>query len=352
MLPGDGKQEATMGGWVERAARWCLTMGVAAAATAAAAQGAAAPDEARILALSRAHAATVGVEALAVDGALSAETLGRARRGSGVLIDADGLVLTIGYLILEAEQVDIVVEGSRRLPARIVAYDPASGFGLLQSLAPVKVSPVVLGRSGALAANEPLMVASGGEDGAVSIARLVSSRAYSGYWEYHIDGALFTSPPRGDHSGAGLFNADGELMGIGSLVVPDAAGPGAPRLAGNMFVPVDLLKPILAELRERGISQASRRAWLGVNCVEQDGTVRVVRISRDSPAEAAGLRPGDRILRLDGAEVSNLESLYKALWRASAERDVTLDIRRGGEPQRVTVQTTDRTKTLRKPQGI
>lgn len=310
-------------------------------------------DEARIQALTRAHTAVVGVEATVVEGALSAETLGSARRGSGVLIDADGLVLTIGYLILEAEQVDIVVEGQRRLPARVIAYDLATGFGLLQALAPVKVAPAPVGSSGALKASEPLMIASGGESGAVSLARLVASRPFSGYWEYHIEGALFTTPARPDHSGAGLFNADGELMGIGSLVVADAAGPSSPRLPGNMFVPVDLLKPIMKELRERGASAASQRAWIGVNCVEQEGgIVRVVRVSRDSPAELAGLAPGDRIVRIDGVEVASLESFYKSLWRDGAERDVQLEVQRGGTAKEVTVRSTDRAQTLRRPQGI
>jgi S1-C subfamily serine protease len=309
-------------------------------------------DEQRIEALTRAQAAVVGVETTVVDGARSADTLGSERRGSGVLIDADGLVLTIGYLILEADQVDVVFAGQRRLPARVVAYDLATGFGLLQTLAPVRVPPAPLGRSGALEAREPLMIASGGEDGAVSIARLVSARPFSGYWEYHIDGALFTAPARPDHSGAGLFNVEGELMGIGSLFVQDAAGADAPRQQGNMFVPIDLLKPILGELRTSGMSRASQRAWLGVNCVELGGSVRVVRVTPDSPAEAAGLAPGDRILRIDGIEVTGLEMFYKSIWRDAAERDIKLEIRRAGANREVTARSTDRAQTLRRPQGI
>jgi S1-C subfamily serine protease len=337
-----------IGGW--RVTRW-LAFGVMASTL----QGAGAQDiaEERLRALTRAQAAVVGVESIAVEGARSAETLGSERRGSGVLIDADGLVLTIGYLILEAEQVDIVIDGQRRLPARVVAYDLATGFGLLQSLAPVKVMPAPLGRSAELRSSEPLMIASGGEAGAVSLARLVASRPFSGYWEYHIDAALFTAPARPDHSGAGLFNADGELLGIGSLFVADAAGPDAPRLPGNMFVPIDLLKPILAELRERGASSASRRAWLGVNCIEQDGgVIRVIRVSRDSPAEQAGLQPGDRILSIDGNEVAGLESFYRQLWRDGAEREVRLEIRRGAASVQLTARTLDRAQTLRRPKGI
>ncbi|HOY35656.1 MAG TPA: S1C family serine protease [Piscinibacter sp.] len=308
--------------------------------------------QARAEALDRARSAMVAVLSEAVDEAGSIATLGALRRGSGVVIGDDGLVLTIGYLILEAERVDLVVEGARRVPARVVAYDLASGFGLLQALAPLRVAPVALGRSTSASGDEPLMVASGGAEGELSLARLVSQRAFSGYWEYHIDAALFTVPPRTDHSGAGLFNLDGELLGIGSLVVSDAMGPAAGRLPGNMFVPVDLLKPILAEMRARGASRGSTRAWLGLNCAESAGEVRVLRVTRESPAELAGVLPGDRILRIDGAEVGALETLYKTLWRDGAERDVQLTIRRGGDVQTLTVHALDRMKTLRRPQGI
>lgn len=238
------------------------------------------------------------------------------------------------------------------VPARVVAYDQASGFGLVQALAPLRIAPVRLGHADAADLDEPLMVASGGGDGELSLARLVSRRPFSGYWEYHLEQALFTVPARGDHSGAGLFNLDGELLGIGSLVVSEALGPAAGRLPGNMFVPVDLLPPILAELRSRGASRQSHRAWLGVNCAENEGAVQVVRVTRDSPAERSGLQPGDRILRIDGTEVGALETFYKRLWKDAAERDVELVIRRGDETQTLTVHAVDRMSTLRKPQGI
>ena len=309
--------------------------------------------EERKTALARANASVVGVEVMAVEDARSISTLGRVREGSGVVIGADGLVLTIGYLILEADHVDLVDSGGRHLPARVVAYDLASGFGLLQALAPLSLAPVPLGTSASVKNDEPLLIASGGDEGDLSLARMVSRRPFSGFWEYHIDGALFTAPVRTDHSGAGLFNADGELVGIGSLVVVDAAGGNAPAVRGNMFVPVDLLKPILAEMRAGGASRASTRPWLGLNCVEYGGHVRVVRITPASPAEEAGLAPGDLIVAIDGTSVADLASFYRTLWRDErAEREVALEVRRGAESLHLTVRAVDRMKTLSRPQGV
>lgn len=307
---------------------------------------------ARTRALERARTAVVGVQVTAVEEAGSVASLGRDREGSGVVIGADGLVLTIGYLILEADHVDLTLDDGHVVPARVVAYDLATGFGLLQALAPLHVEPAPLGDSTAFSTDEPLLIASGGEDGEISLARMVSRRPFSGYWEYHIDGALFTAPARVDHSGAALFNANGELLGIGSLVVTHALGAEQPALQGNMFVPIDLLKPILGEMRERGASRGSSRAWLGLNSVEHEGQIRVLRVTRWSPADEAGLQPGDRIVGIDGVAVHDLESFYKTLWKRDAEREVTLEIYRAGIAQTLKVQSLDRMKTLRRPEGV
>jgi S1-C subfamily serine protease len=182
---------------------------------------------------------------------------------------------------------------------------------------------------------------------------MVSRRPFSGYWEYHIEDALFTAPARTDHSGAGLFNAEGELVGVGSLVVGNASDGSGPAMRGNMFVPVDLLKPILAELKARGSSRNSNRAWLGLNCVEVDGQIHVVRLSADSPAEAAGLQPKDVIVAVDGVRVADLASMYRTLWRGDRpDRDVIVDILRDGEAMRLPVHAVDRMMTLSRPRGV
>ena len=322
---------------------------------------AAAPEpaaaQATMDALSKANAAVVGVRVNVAEGARSAETLGQRRSGSGVVIGPDGLILTIGYLMLEAQTIQIVTHDNKTLPAKAVAYDLATGFGLIKPLLPLAgVQPVTLGSHNALAAGEPLMAASGaqagGEEADVSMTQMVSKRAFSGYWEYHLDSAIFTSPPIGNHSGAPLFNQRGELIGIGSLFVTDALG-GNRRLPGNMFVPVDLLKPILGEMQQTGSTKSSRRPWVGLTSSEQGGRVQIVRVNKDGPAQAAGLEAGDFVLAVDGTKVTTLEAFYKKLWEhAQPDDEITLTVLQGADLKTIKLKAVDRMSTMQKPAGI
>ncbi len=312
-------------------------------------------------AMERAHAAVVGIRVTAIEGARSAATLGLRRRGSGVVIGPDGLILTIGYLMQEAQQIEIVTQDNKILPATAVAFDMATGFGLVRVLLPMRgVKPVTFGSLQDLKPGDQLMAATGatadGEEGGVSMTQLVSTRAFSGWWEYHIDTALFTSPPvssgRGNHSGAPLFNHKGELLGIGSLLVMDATGENK-RQPGNMFVPVDLLKPILAEMQQSGSSSQSRRPWLGLTSSDSGGRVQIVRVNADSPANTAGLQAGEVVLAVDGTEVKTLESFYKKLWARSApDAPISLTVLRGEEVKTIVLRPLDRMQTFKKPAGI
>jgi serine protease Do len=323
-----------------------------------AATPAAAPASAQdtINALTKAQSAVVGVQVTAAEGARSAQTLGKERSGSGVVIGADGLVVTIGYLILEADDIQITTLDRKTVPARVVAYDLATGFGLIRPVVPLRgISPVALGGTTDIKTGEALMASTGAsrdEEADVNMTQLVSKRAFSGYWEYHIESALFTSPPMQNHSGAPLFNQKGELIGVGSLFVMDAMGQNV-RLPGNMFVPVDLLKPIMSEMLQTGSSKLSKRPWLGLTSSEQGGRVQIVRVNPDSPAQTAGLQVGDVVLAVDDAKVANLEAFYKKVWdRASPEAEIKLTVLQGADLKTITLKAVDRMSTMKKPAGI
>jgi S1-C subfamily serine protease len=305
-------------------------------------------DEAAYQSLVDAANAVVTVRMKALANARSSATLGDERIGSGVAIAPSGLVLTIGYLILEADSVELTTNEGHTVPATVAAYDHATGFGLLRPMAALGVKPIRIGSSRAVDELERLMIIAGGGEDSISVATVVSRRLFAGYWEYLLDSAIFTSPPRADHSGAALVNRDGELVGIGSLLVMDAMTPGE-RLPGNMFVPIDLLKPVLDELIATGRQKAGIRPWLGLNSLEEDGRIKVLRVTEGGPAEEAGIGAGDIILMMSGKKVEKLDDFYRRLWSAGAPGvDVSLKVLHGTEIRDVKVHSIDRLEFNRK----
>ena len=290
--------------------------------------------------------AVVGVSAKIQPGARSAQSLGTQRSGTGVLI-REGYVLTIGYLIIEAEAIQVTGADGRTVPATLAGYDHASGFGLLKLVGPAPGKPLSLGDSKALAEREPVMVVTAAAREAPSLVYVVSRRPFSGNWEYLLDSAIFTYPPVMDWSGAPLIGAGGELLGIGSLVVPDAGAPGT-QSPGNMFVPVELLKPILDDLIAKGRRAGPARPWLGVNADEIRGRLFVGRVSPDGPAERAGLKSGDIVLAVGNDEVTTLADFYQRIWRrGAAGTEVPLKVLQGARVRDVTVRSIDRVDYFR-----
>ena len=270
------------------------------------------------------------------------------------MIGSDGLILTIGYLILEADSIQVTTHDNRVVPARAVGYDQATGFGLVRSVLPLRgIQPVALGNAREVPARSSLLAATGGEDGGMGLTQLVGRRAVLRLLGVlHRERAVHrarrcatTAARRCSTSAANSW-----ASAASSSAMPWATAEQVP---GNMFVPVDLLKPILAEMQQTGSTSVSRRPWLGLSSTEQGGRIQIVRVNRDSPAQDAGLAAGDFVLAIDGEKVSTLEGFYKKLWaRPEPESEVQLTILHGAQILQVTVRAMDRMKTIRKPEGI
>ncbi len=273
--------------------------------------------------------------------------LGREREGSGILIDSDGLVLTIGYLMVEAYAAEVGANNGRTMPANVVGYDQESGFGLLRAIAPLKLKPMPLGKSAEIKEGDPVLIASFGGRGMVAGAYVVAKREFAGSWEYLLDEARFTAPPHPAWSGAALISREGKLVGVGSLIVGDAGG-GSDKAPGNMFVPIDRLSPILGDLIATGRMVGPARPWLGINTDEMGGRLFVSRVTPASPAERAGITRGDVIVSVKGEQPKSLADFYRKVWaQGSAGDTVALDVLQDSEVRRIEVKSMNRLDHLK-----
>ena len=278
-----------------------------------------------------------------VPDARSARSLGPQREGTGVVIDSSGLVLTIGYLVTEADTVELATADGRKFPANVIGYDNATGLGLVKSLQPLPVKPVDFGESSAANLRDLVLIV--GFDG-VAPAYIVSKRPFVGYWEYLLNEAIYTAPATVNWQGAALLSREGKLLGIGSLAVGDAIGKS--NVPGNMFVPIDTLKPVLGDFIANGRATSKPRPWLGITSQEVQGKVIITRVTDEGPAADAGLQAGDIIVGLGGQSLSGQADFYLRLWKSGdAGVEVTLDVLKGSKVEPVKVKSINREQHFR-----
>jgi S1-C subfamily serine protease len=298
--------------------------------------------------LDRALSAVLGLRATVPEDAFTAATLGTERAGSGVLIRQDGLVLTIGYLITEAESIWLT-SAVGAVPGHVIAYDQETGFGLVQALGRLSAPPLELGSGQRVGAGDRVvMAAEGGRRHAVA-AIVVARQEFAGYWEYVLDRAIFTAPAHPFWGGAALIGADGRLIGIGSLHVQHANGRELRRDV-NMIVPVDLLPPILDDLLTYGRPNRPPRPWLGLYAAEVEDAIVVAGIAERGPASKAGLKPGDRILAVRDEQIGSLAGFWRKIWAVGpAGSEIVLQVVRDGEPLAFRIASADRGQFLKAP---
>ena len=302
--------------------------------------------------LTRYAQSVVKIEATILAGGRSVATLGRIREGSGVLIDPQ-TVVTIGYLIMEAERVQIQSVSGRAVPATVVGYDHATGLGVLRALLPLGGHPLPLGDSDQIHESHSVLTIGQGETEATPLI-VVSRKPFAGSWEYLLEQPIYTFPPVNNWSGSALISTQGDLIGIGSLIVEDATG-GRSGVPGNLFVPVNLLKPILADLQTRGRSSRPAQPWLGLTTETIRGSLTVVRVAGGGPAELAGVEAGDIVVGVGGdtEQIKDQADFYRRIWKSGpAGTRVALRILHGGSLREVLVESVDRHDFLLQPAGI
>jgi S1-C subfamily serine protease len=284
------------------------------------------------------------------DDAFTAGILGSQRTGNGIVIGSDGLILTIGYLVTEATDVWLTTPDGRELAAHPLAYDQVTGFGLVLPLGKADIAPIPLGSSANLKTGDQAYVVSSSEFAEPQQVQIFARREFAGAWEYLLEDAIFATPAHPHWSGAALIDGRGFLTGVGSLLVRELTG--GEEINANMFVPIDLLKPILPELATRGRALRESRPWLGVYAVEVTGKVYVTGVAEGGPAHQADIREGDLISRVADHDVATLPDFYRRLWAVGpAGTGVPLTAIRGGTRLHLNVRSVDRVDLLKRPQA-
>lgn len=298
--------------------------------------------------LERVFSAVVGIRAMVPADAFTADTLGTERTGNGVLI-RDGVVLTIGYLITEADTVWLHLSNGSAVPATVLAYDQETGFGLVQALARLDLPGLPLGHSKAARVGDPVVVAGAGGRKHSVAARIAAKQEFAGNWEYVLDEAFFTTPAHPFWGGTAMIGQNGELLGIGSLQVQQVREIGTPEPL-NMVVPIDLLKPILNDLLTLGRPNHPPRPWLGLNATEIDDKIVVARVATGGPSRRANLKTGDIVVAVADDRVGDLAGFFRRVWSlGKAGVDVPLTIFRDGRTFEVKITSGDRNRFLKGP---
>jgi S1-C subfamily serine protease len=298
--------------------------------------------------LEEALSSLVGLRAIVPADAFTAETLGTERSGNGVLI-RDGVVLTIGYLITEAETIWLHLADGRAVPGHVLAYDQETGFGLVQALARLGLPVLPLGQSKQAKVGDPVVVAGAGGRKHSVVARIAAKQEFAGNWEYVLDEAIFTAPAHPFWGGTAMIGRTGELLGIGSLQVQQVRESGTPEPL-NMIVPIDILKPVLDDLLTLGRPNRPPRPWLGLNATEIDDKIVIARVSNGGPARRANLRTGDIVLAVANGEISDLATFFRRVWAlGKAGVEVPLTIYRDGRTFEARVTSGDRNRFLKGP---
>jgi S1-C subfamily serine protease len=299
--------------------------------------------------LDHALAAMVGLRSIIPADAFTAETLGTERAGHGVFIRGNGLVLTIGYLITEAETIWLTLSDGRSVQGHVLGYDQETGFGLVQALAKLDVPALEIGSSSAAPIGERVVVGGAGGRARSVAARIVAKQEFAGYWEYVLDEAIFTAPAHPNWGGTALIGPDGELLGIGSLQLQHVVDKGQPQNI-NMMVPIDLLQPIFDDLTKTGRRAGPPRPWLGLYATEVESRLVIVGLADRGPAKKADLRNGDIVLSVAGKEVRDLAGFFRRIWaQGQAGVEVPLTIYRDGTTMDVRVKSSERNRFLKGP---
>lgn len=269
----------------------------------------------------------------------SSRILGGFRQGTGLVINSQGHILTVGYLIMEATEVQVILADDTTVQAKVAGVDFETGFGILQLVDSVDVPAIAIGRSSQVS-DDQLTLTIGGSTGEqtriVTNGRIFSTGLFIGYWEYLLENALYVVPQNPAFGGSPLLNIEGEAIGVVSLQLNQHQGM-------NLAIPVDLLHTIETELVQYGrVISRVPRSWIGVYHAPYTEGVIVVDVVQEGPAHKAGIQKGDIITHINDVRITGEEHFLRQLWTIPIHSQFHMTFLRRNKPQTLTIWGLDR----------
>jgi len=283
----------------------------------------------------------MALHALVPETAMTSELLGTERNSHAVQISQDGLLLTVGYSVMEASEIWLTNRKGQTTEAILLAQDYDSGLALLRPLSPIGLLTLETATTDKLHEGQELSVLASNEKELIPVD-LFAVEEFAGRWEYVLDRGLFTFPLYERWSGAALLDSAGKLVGLGSLAL-GMRNPEGEVEPGNLFIPVELVMPHIEHLRDHGQKPGTLRPWLGTLVEEHDSELYVVGLYHGAPAARAGIKPGEIILSVARQPVTSMAGFFRSIWHyGPAGTAIPLTLSDGNKTREVVLDTTDR----------
>ncbi len=256
--------------------------------------------------------------------------------GSGVIVDPSGQIVTNHHVIADADQIQVQLADGRVAEATVVGRDPDTDLALLRIDLP-DLPSIRLGRSDALAVGD-IVLAIGNP---IGLSQTVTQGIVSATGRAQLGLATYENfiqtdaPINVGNSGGALINSRGELVGINTAVIAKTLG-----VEGIGFaIPVNLVRGVIDEINTRG---RVVRGWIGIATGTVDEArakslglpaagVVIVRMTSNSPAQRAGLRPGDLILSIDGKSPKDSREVLLRIADTTPGEALKIEWQRGAE---------------------
>lgn len=286
--------------------------------------------------------ATVSIRSVTPQRHPSARLLGTERMGSGAIIDAEGHILTVGYVVMGARTIEVTLPDQQQFPATLVCQDFESGIAILQT--PARDLPTVpLGHSSSLKEGDKvIIVAATDQTQRMASPGFISAlRPFEAYWEYMLDQAILTTAMNPGFGGGPLLDSLGQMIGVLSLNLNSTKEM-------TLAIPIDLFHRVKEGVFTFGsITDRRPRPWVGMYSEPVEGGVAVIGLIPNGPASRAGMEVKDVILEVNNAEATGRRELYELMWRNRAGDELTFTVQRGEEVLDIRVTSMDRAEFYR-----